>query len=201
LVAAWASQIRRHRRARLEIAGRAYLGYQASLPADAYFGESGVRGALIWLAGADSVLSLGDGVLIGVGVQLAIAAGARLTVGSGTFINPNSRIFCAEGISIGRDCALSWDVEILDFDAHEIGSNGEFRPQSAPVRIGDHVWVGTRAIILKGVEIGDGAIVGAGSVVTRSVPPRAVVAGNPARVVREDVDWRHVPAGSGESDG
>lgn len=51
--------------------------------------------------------------------------------------------------------------------------------------VGDNVWIGNRAIVLPGVTIGDGAVVGAGSVVTRDVPARTVVAGNPARVVRE----------------
>jgi acetyltransferase-like isoleucine patch superfamily enzyme len=60
---------------------------------------------------------------------------------------------------------------------------------SAPVHIGSHVWIGARALILKGVRIGDGAVVAAGSVVTRDVPSRALVAGNPAQVIREDVSW------------
>jgi acetyltransferase-like isoleucine patch superfamily enzyme len=56
---------------------------------------------------------------------------------------------------------------------------------SAPVKIGDHVWIGSRVIILPGVSIGDHAAVGAGSVVTKSIPPNCLAVGNPARVVRE----------------
>ena len=56
--------------------------------------------------------------------------------------------------------------------------------------VGDNVWIGGRAIILKGVIIGDGAVVAAGAVVTRNVPPRTIVAGVPARVIRENVSWR-----------
>lgn len=59
----------------------------------------------------------------------------------------------------------------------------------APISIGNHVWIGTNAIILKGVDIGDGAVVAAGAVVTRSVPPRCIVAGNPAKIVKENVEW------------
>ena len=60
---------------------------------------------------------------------------------------------------------------------------------SKPVHIGNHVWIGRSAIILKGVTIGAGAIVGAGSVVTRDVPARSLVAGNPAKVIKENVEW------------
>ena len=59
----------------------------------------------------------------------------------------------------------------------------------SPVVIHDHVWVGARVTILKGVEIGEGAVVAAGSVVTHDVPAHALVGGNPARVIRQDVDW------------
>jgi acetyltransferase-like isoleucine patch superfamily enzyme len=201
IVAAWSSRVVRKRGAELLIDGRVFLGYQLALPANDYFGETGVGKTLLWLAGEDSALSLGNGVLIGVGVQLAVAAAVRLTIGSGTYINPNSRVLCAADSAIGRDCAISWGVEILDFDAHEVGIEDAFRPQAAPVRIGDRVWIGARATVLKGVEIGDGAVVGAAAVVTRSVPPRALVVGNPARVIREDVDWRNVPRDDDRSDG
>ena len=58
-----------------------------------------------------------------------------------------------------------------------------------PVRIGNHVWIGENSMVLKGVAIGDGAVVAASSVVTRDVPPRCLVAGAPAKVVREDIEW------------
>lgn len=112
--------------------------------------------------------------------------GAVVRIGDRTFLNRETFIRCAQRVEIGADCAISWGVTIADNDDHEI--NGE-RPVS-PVRIGDHVWIGQRATILKGVEIGDGAIVAAGAVVTRDVPPRAVVGGIPARVIRDDVDWK-----------
>ncbi len=60
----------------------------------------------------------------------------------------------------------------------------------APIIIGDNVWVGTRAVILKGVTIGGGAIVAAGAVVTKDVPPRTIVGGNPAHVIRENASWK-----------
>lgn len=59
------------------------------------------------------------------------------------------------------------------------------------IEIGDKVWVAMGAIILPGVKIGDGAIVAAGAIVTKDVPPRCMVAGVPARIVKENVDWKH----------
>lgn len=68
--------------------------------------------------------------------------------------------------------------------------DGEPRPQTAPIRIGNHVWIGSRATILKGVSIGDGAIIASGAVVSRDVEAGSIVAGNPARVVKEHAQWR-----------
>src|SRR3954453_22996857 len=150
IVAAPSARIVRDSGAELRLDGRLFLGYQAALPRDAYFGEVGTRGARIWLAGPQSVLICGDHVLLGDGVQVAVARNACLTLGAETFVNPNSRILCAERITIGRGCAISWDVQILDFDAHELGSAGAFPGQAAPVRLGDRVWLGARATVLKG---------------------------------------------------
>ena len=72
----------------------------------------------------------------------------------------------------------------------------DFTHTKAPINLGNHVWVGTGATILPGVSLGDGAVVGAGAVVAKSVPPHAIVVGNPARVIRDNrpSDLRYVPA-------
>ncbi len=115
------------------------------------------------------------------GVRIDVARGARLDIGHGTYLNRNTLVVCHREITIGRDCMISWDVVILDSDEHERpGINGA----SAPVRIGDRVWIGCRTIVLKGVTIGDGAVIGAGSVVTRDIPAYSLAVGQPARVVR-----------------
>ena len=61
---------------------------------------------------------------------------------------------------------------------------------TAPIHIGNHVWIGTRATILKGVDIGEGAIIAAGAVVTHDVPPHSIVGGVPAKVIAENVKWK-----------
>jgi acetyltransferase-like isoleucine patch superfamily enzyme len=111
---------------------------------------------------------------------------AVVTIGRMTFLNRRTEIMAKELVSIGDECAISWDVSISDTDYHQLGAG---RPDTSPVLIGNHVWIGARATILKGVSIGDGAIVAAGSVVTKDVPPRSLVAGVPARIIRDDVSW------------
>lgn len=101
--------------------------------------------------------------------------------------------------SIGAFCAIGPEVMIYGQAEHPLDSPSGYpfrspyfmadappaQPRTrGPVRIGNDVWIGSRAIILSGVSIGDGAVIGAGAVVTRDVPPYAVAAGNPARVVR-----------------
>jgi acetyltransferase-like isoleucine patch superfamily enzyme len=108
----------------------------------------------------------------------------RLIIGDRAFINYGVDIAATGLVAIGADCLIGTHVSIIDNDFHGVVDRQRV-PASKPVIIGDNVWIGNRAIILPGVTIGEGAVVGAGSVVTRDVPARTVVAGNPARVVRE----------------
>ena len=134
-------------------------------------------------------LTLHCDVILYEGVGLRVTEGAKLSIGDHTYINRSASIDCTQEITIGDYCAISDNVQILDSDFHPITYNGKTSTISKPVHIGNHVWIGRSAIILKGVIIGDGAIVGAGSVVTRDVPARCLVAGNPARVIKENVEW------------
>ncbi|WP_319004506.1 acyltransferase [Loktanella gaetbuli] len=120
------------------------------------------------------------------GFVCALAPGARLTLGSG-YMNYRGTIDCFADIRIGDRVAIGPDVVIRDSDNHGLAVGG---PATAPVMIGDDVWIGQRAMILKGVTIGDGAVVAAGAVVTRDVAPRSLVGGVPARVLRTEVQWQ-----------
>lgn len=84
---------------------------------------------------------------------------------------------------------------IMDYDGHPIYQtdtpvSDPYGGMKAPIEIGENVWIGYHCQILKGVKIGNGAIVGSGSVVTHDVPANSIVVGNPARVVKENVTWR-----------
>lgn len=113
---------------------------------------------------------------------------ATLAIGSGTFFMDSSSILCYGTITVGARCAISWDVRILDTDIHRLSGDDDSSP-TAPVSIGCDCWIGINATILKGVRLGDGSVVAAGAVVTRETPQRSLVAGVPARVVRENVKW------------
>jgi len=114
-----------------------------------------------------------------------------IEIGDDTYIGHANAISCAEHIKIGSHCLLADGVRIADNDAHPIHPDRHrlrmrIGPEhTEPVVIEDKVWLGTGVLVLKGVSIGHGSIVGAGSVVTRSIPAYSIAVGNPARVVRE----------------
>jgi acetyltransferase-like isoleucine patch superfamily enzyme len=131
----------------------------------------------------DGVVSLQRGTRI-------VVDGGELSIGDGTNINGSARILVRSGVRIGAWCTLSWDCQILDNDFHTMIVDGQQRPSTAPVTLGDRVWVGTNALILKGVTVGEGAVIAAGAVVTRDVPAEAIVAGSPAKVIGRCDDWK-----------
>lgn len=119
------------------------------------------------------------------GADIILFKGANLVLGKNSFINSDCKIRCHKEITIGEDCAISHDFTIMDSDAHELNGSRN----TNPIHIGNHVWIGTRVTILNGVMVGDGAVIAAGALVTKDVPPRTLVAGVPAKVLKENVEW------------
>jgi len=134
---------------------------------------------------SDSSLTVNGVFVIHTGCSISVNAGGRLVVGSG-YASNNITIDCFERIVIGQAVAISKSVTIRDGDSHVIDGKN---PISGPITIGNHVWIGLNATILKGVSIGDGAVIAAGAVVTRDVPANALVGGVPARIIRSNVTW------------
>ncbi len=108
-----------------------------------------------------------------------------IRIGDAVMISPGVRISASDEITIGHGCMMANGVYITDCDWHGVYDRVNRDPEPKPVHIGNNVWIGDRATVLKGVTIGDNSIVAACSVVTKDVPANVVVAGNPARVVRE----------------
>ena len=106
-------------------------------------------------------------VILAAGTRLWAHKGGRLAVGDGTVLDEGAEIIAWERVCIGKGCYLGWDVLVMDTDLH----TARGRPMNnRPVRIGDGVWIGCRAIVLKGVSVGDRAVIEPGAVVTRDVP-------------------------------
>jgi acetyltransferase-like isoleucine patch superfamily enzyme len=135
------------------------------------------------------------------GCSFSIGVNGRCTVGDFTLLN-GALVMAEEKIEIGSHCLISWNVGIADSDFHPLDPAQRLidaqavapffkdrppRPKlkTVPVKISDNVWIGMNATILKGVTIGENSVVAAGSVVTKSVPPNTVVAGNPAVFVKQ----------------
>lgn len=137
--------------------------------------------------GADASIAVAGSFSIGDNAYVIVRKNASLRIGSG-YINSNAQIVCNESVTLGNGVAIADGVLIRDCDDHDIQYEGY--EKTAPVVIGNRVWIGQRAVILKGVTIGDNAIVAAGSVVTKDVPANTIVAGVPARVIRENVTWK-----------
>jgi acetyltransferase-like isoleucine patch superfamily enzyme len=109
----------------------------------------------------------------------------RIEIGDYVMISPGTRISASDEIRIGHSVMMAHGVYITDSDWHDIYDRTRRSDSITPVCIGDNVWLGDHATVLKGVTIGDNSIVGARAVVSSDVPPNVVVAGNPARVVKQ----------------
>ena len=121
-----------------------------------------------------------------------------LFIGSGTSISHGVMINTRCGLKIGRGVLIAREVIIMDYDGHPIFNSttpsSEFTDEryggkAEPIEIGDHVWIGFRAMIMKGVKIGNGSIVGAHSCVYSDVPENSIVSGNPAKIVKQGISW------------
>lgn len=156
-------------------------------------------------------IEVGDDFVGYYGCSISAWGNGRVVIGKCCSMGSGCQIDCRSEIIIGNYTLLSWDVRILDFDAHPVdpqeraiemryshrqlwpqfpGSGLEAAPSykptfaAQPIVIGDNVWIGAGAMVLKGVRIGSSSVVAAGSVVTKDVPCYTLVAGNPAIVVK-----------------
>lgn len=120
---------------------------------------------------------------------LAVTGDGKLYIGEGTGMS-GVLICCQESVTIGKHVGIGANVTIYDTDFHPVNPyeriviNQDKDIRKKPVQIDDYAWIGANAMILKGVHIGRGAVIGAGSVVTKDVPDLTVYAGNPAKLVK-----------------
>jgi maltose O-acetyltransferase len=126
---------------------------------------------------------VGDHLTIWSGHRRTLVTGwGRIRMGDRVFLNSGTVLFSVLEVVIGNEVAIANEAYLMDSDSHGV----EGRPvKEAPIHIGDGTWIGARAMVLPGVTIGRRCLIAAGAVVSRDVPDDTLVAGNPARVVRE----------------
>lgn len=133
-------------------------------------------------------VEIGRNVFIGRGAWLSIKKGARFKVGDNSVLNGFISVSCTSSIEIGRNVLFAERVFIGDadhgFENVDIPIKEQPTTLALPVKIEDDCWIGANVCILKNVTIGKHSIIGAGSVVTKSIPPYSVAAGNPARIIK-----------------
>ncbi len=125
---------------------------------------------------------------IGYNSCIRLEKNSILEIGNNTYIAAKALIRTAKKIKIGNNCAISWNVTILDSDFHNFEIDNKDVVTVSEVIIEDNVWIGNNVIILKGVKVGNNSIIGAGSVVTKNVEPFTAVAGNPAKKIKDNVN-------------
>ena len=145
-------------------------------PADDYAGKEAIIRQLFGSAGVDLTVQQ----------RFTCDMGKNIHVGDHFFANYNCTILDMAEVRIGHNCLMAPNAAIYTA-AHPVQAPGRAAKvgYATPVTIGNDVWIGANAVILPGVVIGDGVVVAAGAVVNRDVPPNVVVAGNPARIVKE----------------
>jgi maltose O-acetyltransferase len=149
------------------------------------------RGPRVTLRGRPKVvnqgrMTFGDRVRLDSTVatlELVALPGGHLEIGDNVFVNYGSSLVSSAHVRVGDGCLIGTHVMVMDCDFHRVEDKA-WDTTGRPVVLEERVWLGNRSIVLKGVTIGHDAVVAAGSVVTKDVPPRTVVAGVPARVVR-----------------
>ncbi len=131
-------------------------------------------------------IKIGNNVRFGSGVIISAGIDAEVVIGDNTYIGTHTIIIVNKCIIIGKDCLISPFNYIIDSN-HGISPEELIRKQPydvEPIIIGNDVWIGVGCAILKGVKIGDGAVIGAGAVVTKDIPAYSIAVGVPAKVIR-----------------
>jgi acetyltransferase-like isoleucine patch superfamily enzyme len=136
--------------------------------------------------GRNGRVELGRWSWLGHGTKIRCHEGV-VSIGAKTVLGQECTISAYQHVSIGRECVIADRVMLIDFDHGMVEVDRPIREQGIykrDVRVGNNVWIGYAACILRGVTVGDNAVIGTGAVVTKDVPPNAIVGGVPAHVIR-----------------
>jgi acetyltransferase-like isoleucine patch superfamily enzyme len=149
-------------------------------------------------------LEIGAGALLEPGVWITAPDRARVRIGAGTFLNMGVMVAAERLVEIGEHCMLANGCFVTDsshrYDDPELPVPWQGFVSKGPTRIGDNCWLGTNVVVTSGVTIGERCVIGAGSIVTRDLPPFSVAAGVPAKVLRK-IDYASSSRSSASSEG
>lgn len=149
----------------------------------------------IRISGSNNTIRIGKGVYMGHGCSIWCEGnGIEVTIGERCTFTHDTQLCAQEDgsvIEIGADCMFSHHINVRTSDSHLIYNTetNERLNKAKNICIGNHVWIAPEAKIMKGVNIGDGAIIGSNSIVTKDVPECSLAVGMPAKVVKTDVSW------------
>jgi acetyltransferase-like isoleucine patch superfamily enzyme len=131
------------------------------------------------------------------GCYIAVAPNKTLKIGRETQINSGVIINTLCGMEIGKNVLIAFGAMLMDYDGHPVfyseddsNKKDTYAGNSKEIKIEDNVWIGAKAMILKGVTVGANSIVAANSCVTNNVPRNSIVGGNPAKIIKENISWR-----------
>jgi acetyltransferase-like isoleucine patch superfamily enzyme len=142
--------------------------------------------------GKNSKLCVNGEFWLGRGSKIWLLEGGELVLnGPNSFTAGNNLIICKDKVEIGARAQIAWGVTVTDHDFHKTYDlEGNQQLETAPVKIGDDVWIGANATILKGVTVGDRAVIASGAMVTKDVPSESLVGGNPAKIIKEKIIFK-----------
>jgi acetyltransferase-like isoleucine patch superfamily enzyme len=134
--------------------------------------------------------SIHVGAIYGKNLTIHCVAGLKCEIGDRcSFHEVNISTNEPSSVKIGSDCLFERDVKIYPTDFHKIFAKGARINEPQPIRVGNKVWLRERVMVLSGAAIGDGCVIGAAAVVAGRIPRRSLAIGNPAHVIRSDIDW------------
>ena len=148
----------------------------------------------IVIKGNNNTLHVKDGAKINgsfleiVGDNCSIIIGKNSIIGDGCYLSAKEENIT---LTIGNECMLSRNAKLMTSDGHPIFQEGKIINCAKDIALGDKVWIADNVVVLKGVEIGNGCVIGIGSVLTKSIPGNSIAAGNPAKVIKENINWNH----------
>lgn len=150
-------------------------------------------GCDITMRGKNNHLEIEDGVRIHRSTIEIMGDNCLVKIGKNSMIGDNCYLVVKEEnihLTIGKSCGLSRNIKVMTSDGHPIFQNNIRINNAQNIVIGNNIWIGDNVTILKGVEVSNDSVIGINSVVTKSVPPNTVVAGNPAKVIKENITWK-----------